>query len=68
MKALNPDVDPARALDPTDALLLAPIRPVTESNGENKSTAEVSWMRNSTLFTRKTGAKKKELARAARYV
>ncbi|KAK1927244.1 RNA polymerase II-associated [Papiliotrema laurentii] len=63
---LNPDVDPARALDPTDALLLAPIRPVTESNGENKSTAEVSWMRNSTLFTRKTGAKKKELARAAR--
>lgn len=58
--ALNPSVDISQVHDPEDALLLAPITSTGEAAGDVKPTTEVSWMRNSNLFTRKSGTKKKE--------
>jgi len=62
IKALNPLPDPNRALHPADVALLGPISRSADAKGHEKPPAasEVSWMRNSNLFMRKTGARRRE--------
>ncbi|RSH88788.1 hypothetical protein EHS25_003016 [Saitozyma podzolica] len=68
-QALNRLRDPSRIHDPADEILLAPFRPAAQANGvaANVPTpTEVSWMRNSNLFSRKVNnARRREAAEAA---
>lgn len=52
-------------MDPGDAALLAPFRQEVAAEGLAKAptAAEVSWMRTSNLFTRRSNAKRKEALR-----
>lgn len=58
---LNPALDPARVLDPEDAELMLPLAKTLTVDGVEKgpSASEVSWIRNSNLFTRKMNTKRK---------
>ena len=70
MIGINPVLDPDRKLDPADMALLAPLRKPNVPDGKPQvlPASEVSWMRNSSLFTRKTKTQKKEMVEAAKYV
>ncbi|WVR00044.1 hypothetical protein IAU59_007186 [Kwoniella sp. CBS 9459] len=63
-QALNPTPDLARVHHPIDVALLAPFKPPTELNGDQKppTTTEVSWMRNNNYLTRKNNARRKDAA------
>ncbi|ORY35540.1 RNA polymerase II-associated [Naematelia encephala] len=62
--ALNPIMRDDIKYDPVDLELLAPLQASSTTNAATKasSAAEVSWMRNSNLFTRKTAARRREAA------
>ena len=50
-------------LETDDLILLAPLRnvkPVLNGNDTAAKTSEVSWMRNSALFTRKAAARSRQ--------
>ena len=62
--ALNPILEPDRTLHPADISLLAPIDHHDRGTGMERTPAvsEVSWMRNSSLFMRRTGLRRRDMA------
>ena len=59
--ALNPVEDLSRVHHPADTLLLQPLKSAQDAADLDKppNVNEVSWMRNSNLFSRKAGSRPK---------